>query len=179
MDISRHPAPLRFCVALAGLLVVAMAGGVRADGADADGVACEMRIRGDSIVRLTLVEKTGRSGVRFDKPGETVQLPAGEYRVEQVELKDSYVLDSQPSQRKDWFKVTPAGPNELIVGAPLYPTASARRHGGFIQLSYDTVDGAGRSYSKTIDRTVERPPPPTFTVFKNGEKIGSGSFEYG
>jgi hypothetical protein len=156
-----------------------MAGGVRAAMADTEPVACELRIRGHSIVRLTLVEKTRHSGVRFDRPNETVQLPAGEYRVEQVELEEGYVLDSRPGQHKDWFEVTPAGPNELVLGAPLYPTATARRHGGFIQLEYDTVDGAGRSYSKTSDGTAERPPPPTFTVSKNGEKIGSGSFEYG
>jgi hypothetical protein len=156
-----------------------MAGGVRAAKADTEPVACELRIRGHSIVRLTLVEKTRHSGVRFDRPNETVQLPAGEYRVEQVELEEGYVLDSQPGQRQDWFKVTPAGPNELVVGAPLYPTASARRHGGFVQLDYDTVDGAGRSYRKTLERTDGKPPPPTFTASKNGEEIGSGSFEYG
>ena len=75
--------------------------------------------------------------------------------------------------------MTPARPNELVVGAPLYPTATARRHGGFVQLDYGTVDGAGRGYSKTSDDTAERPPPPTFTVSKNGKEISSGSFEYG
>ena len=174
MDVSRHPTPLRFRAALVVLLVVAapaMAG--------ADGVSCELKIRGHSIVRLTLVEKTRHSGVLFDRPGESVQLPAGEYRVEHVELEDGYVLSLPPGQRQDWFEVTPAGPNELVVGAPLYPTATASRYGGFIQLDYDTVDGAGRSYRKTLDRTVTAPPPPTFTVYKGGEEIGSGSFEYG
>ena len=165
---------LRFCVALVLFLVV-----VAPAKADADGVACELAIHGHSIVRLTLVEKTGRSGAQFDKPGDSVQLPAGQYRVEQVELEDGYVMATRLGRRQDWFEVTPAGPNELVVGAPLYPTATATRHGGFVQLDYDTVDGAGRSYSKTLDRTFGRPPPPTFTVYKDGEEIGSGSFEYG
>ena len=89
------------------------------------------------------------------------------------------MLDSQPGQRQDWFEVTPAGSNELVVGAPLYPTATASRHGGFVRLNYDTVDGVGRGYRKTVDRMAEMPPPPTFTVYKDGEEIGSGSFEYG
>ena len=174
MDVSRHLTPLRFCVALVVLLVVATPAK-----AGADGVACELKIRGHSIVRLMLVEKTRHSGVLFDKPGESVQLPSGEYRVEQVELEDGYALDSQPGQRQDWFEVTSAGPNELVVGAPLYPTATATRHGGFVQLDYDTVDAAGRSYRKTAGRTPGMPPPPTFTVYKDGDEIGSGSFEYG
>jgi hypothetical protein len=174
MDVSRHLTPLRFCAALVVLLVVA----IPAKAGD-DEVSCELKIRGHSIVRLTLIEKTRHSGVLFDKPGESVQLPAGKYRVEQVELEDGYAMAPQPGQRQDWFEVTAAGPNELVVGAPLYPTTTATRHGGFVQLDYDTVDGAGRSYSKPLDYTDGIPPPPTFTVYKDGEEIGSGSFEYG
>ena len=165
---------LERAIALVAILAVA----TPAKAAD-DGVACELKIRGHSIAKLMLIEKTRSSGVRFDRPGESVQLPAGEYRVEQVELEGGYELDSRPGQRQDWFEVTPAGPNELVVGAPLYPTAAATRHGGFVELDYDTVDGAGRSYRKSVGRTVGAPPPPTFSVYKGGEEIGSGSFEYG
>jgi len=171
MDISRHLAPLRFRAAL--VVLVAVATPARAG---ADGGSCELKIRGHSIANLTLVEKTRSSGVQFNMPGESVQLPAGEYRVEQVELEDGHTLDLLSSLRQDWFEVTPAGPNELVVGAPLYPTATVNRHGGFLQLDYDTVDGAGRSYGKTSGRA---PQPPAFTVFKDGQEIGSGSFEYG
>ena len=175
MDMFRHPTVWRFCAALVVLVSI----GTRAV-ADTDEASCELTIQGHSIVRLTLVEKTGKSGAQFEKPGESIQLPAGEYRVELVVLEDGYVLEPQPGQRQDWFEVTPAGPNELVVGAPLYPTATAIRRGGFIQLDYDTVDGAGRSYSKTLDSsTAGMPPLPTFTVYKDGEEIGSGSFEYG
>jgi hypothetical protein len=174
MDVSRYPAPLPAAAAI--LLLVATAVPAMAG---ADEASCELKISGHSIVRLTLVEKTQQTGVRFDRPGDSIQLPAGEYRVEGVELEQDYVLASRPSQRRDWFEVTPAGPNELVVGAPLYPTASARRHGGFLQLDYSTVDGAGRSYSETSDGSTERPRPPMFAVYQNGAEIGSGSFEYG
>ena len=147
--------------------------------AAADGADCELKIQGHSIVRLMLIDKTRHSGVQFDKPGESVQLPAGVYRVETVELEDGYSLSPQLGQRQDWFEVTPAGPNELVVGAPLYPTATVTRHGGFVKLDYDTVDAAGRSYRRTPSRTATEPPPPTFTVYKDGQEIGSGSFEYG
>ena len=108
-----------------------------------------------------------------------LQIPAGVYRLESVELEDGYELRRGVGQRHDWFEVTPTGSNELLVGAPLYPTATATRHGGFVKLDYDTVDAAGRSYRQTASRTLEAPPPPTFTVYKDGQEIGSGSFEYG
>jgi len=145
-----------------------------------EGDSCELKIQGHSIVQLTLIDKARRAGIRLlDSPGKTVKLPAGEYRVEQVELEDGYVLNLTPGQRQDWFKVTPEGPNELVVGAPLYPTVTASRCGGFIQMDYDTVDGAGRSYRKNREIGEQRPPAPTFTVYRDGKEIGSGSFEYG
>jgi hypothetical protein len=148
--------------------------------AGAEGTPCELKIQGHSIVQLTLVEKTRLSGVRFDKPGETVQLPAGEYRVEAVELEGGFSLLNEPGQRREWFQVTPEGPNELVIGAPLYPTATAVRHGGFLQLDFaGVVDSEGRSYIKTADRVRGMPPPPTFAVYKDEEEIGSGTFEYG
>ena len=174
MDISWHPAVWR----LGAALVVLVSFQTRAV-ADADDASCELKIRGHSIVRLMLIEKTQTSGVQFDKPGESVRLPAGEYRLELVELEDGYTVYPGIGQRHDWFEVTPAGRNELVVGAPLYPTATATRHGGFVQLDYDLVDGAGRSYQQTPRVGMEIPPPPTFTVYKGGEEIGSGSFEYG
>ncbi len=171
MDILGFPTVLRFCATL----VVLAAVGAPAQAAD-DAVPCELKIRGHSIVNLMLIEKTRSSGVQFDNPGESVQIRAGTYRIERAVLKDDYEWEFQPGQRQDWFEVTPSGPNELVVGAPLYPTVNATRHGGFVQLDYDTVDGAGRSYRKTGARSGT---PPTFTVYKDGEEIGSGSFEYG
>lgn len=137
---------------------------------------CELKIRGHSIVRLMLIEKSHLAGVRFDRPGETVKLPAGVYRLEQVDLEENCSLRTV---QLEWFNVSPDKPNELVVGAPLNPTVSVKRHGTFLQLDYDLVDGAGRSYRKTRDYSHGVPPPPRFTVSKDGRRIGSGSFEYG
>ncbi len=144
------------------------------------GVAlCELTIRGHSIVRLTLTERANLSQVRFENPGETVRLPAGHYRVERVDLRDGYSMLPRSGRPGDWFEVSREGPNELVVGAPLFPSASVRRYGAFLQLDYDTVDGAGRSYEQQRDPTDPLPPAPRFAVFKDGEQIGSGTFEYG
>ncbi len=140
---------------------------------------CQLKIRGHSIKCFTLIGKNGGAGVRFDTPDETVHLAAGTYRVESVELTGNYTLVPSADDRKAWFEVTPKGPNELVVGAPLYATVSARRHGGFVEMDYDTVDGAGRSYRKSYDTYEDRPPEPTFTVSVDGQQIDLGKFEYG
>lgn len=171
MDIFKYRTLVAFCAVLV-IFLVAEADS-RAESNEAD---CELTIRGDSIRQLTLIGKRG-AGVTFESPGETVKLPPGEYRVEKVTLEGGYELSPLAALRQEWFQVTEKGPNELAVGAPLYPTVTARRHGGFIQMDYDVVDAAGRDYQLAF--TEKRPPAPTFTVYRNGEQIGSGSFEYG
>ena len=171
MDVFKHRMVVAFCTAFAVHLVAETT--ARADSKE---VLCELTIHGDSIRQLTLIEKHG-TGQAFESPGETVKLPAGEYRVEAVAIEGGYELSPLESFRQKWFHVTEKGPNELTVGAPLYPTVTTRRHGGFIQMDYDVVDGEGRSYQREF--TEKMPPAPTFTVFRDGEEIGSGSFEYG
>ncbi len=144
-----------------------------------DAALCELRLRGHSIVELALTERAKLSQFRFENPGETVRLPAGHYRVQHVELQDGYVMIPWHSRLEGWFEVSREGPNELIVGAPLYSTATGNRHGAFLRLDYDVVDGAGRSYLQQTSLVDVQPPPPRFEVFKDGEPIGSGSFEYG
>jgi len=173
MDILNHSSLFR-----CGAAFVVLFAAVNLSGAGENRTLGELRIRGDSIVRLTLVGKQG-TGMTFESPGEMVKLRVGEYRVQHVELKDDYSLDFSEGRRQEWFEVTLEGPNELVVGGPLQPTVTARRHGGFIQMDYDTVDGEGRRYRWDPRTTGTMPPAPTFTIYKGEEKIGSGSFEYG
>jgi hypothetical protein len=44
----------------------------------------------------------------------------------------------------------------------------------YLTLGCQLVDAAGRSYAGP--RTS---PPPTFSVYKDGKALGSGTFEYG
>ncbi len=164
---------LDYCLQVAAILLGCV---VVAPPASADPpVRGELTIRGHSIVTLLLVGKDGGAGIRFENVGETVHLPVGTYRVEAVCLKGDYLFEPTAADRKAWFEVTEEGPNELTVGAPLYPTLTARRHGGFVEMDYGVVDGAGRSYSMESHRG----PEPTFTVSVDGQQVGSGTFEYG
>lgn len=160
---------------LATVGVLLLAAGLPAQAVE-DAALCELQLRGNSIIELTLTERAKLSQFRFENPGETVRLPAGHYRVQHVELQDGYVMIPW---FEEWFDVSREGPNELVVGAPLYSTATGNRYGAFLRLDYDVVDGAGRSYRQQSSLADVPPPPPRFEVFKDGEPIGSGSFEYG
>jgi len=136
---------------------------------------CELTIQGDAILSLRL-EGENHAGRQFNRPGKTLRLPAGRYRVLQVDVEDGYV--SNPRYRGDdgWFELTPERPYELAVGAPLLPTVSARREGRFLSMKYDLLDAAGRKYASP---NVDRRSPPRFVVFKDDQEVGAGAFEYG
>ena len=78
----------------------------------------------------------------------------------------------------EWFVLAPGKPHELVIGAPLSPQVTVKRHGKFLQMDCDLVDAAGRSYS-FLSQDGQRPAPPRFTVYKNDEVLGSDSFAYG
>ena len=65
-----------------------------------------------------------------------------------------------------------------MIGASLLPQVTVRRHGKYLEMNCDVVDAGGRRYVWRGD-TMTRPDPPSFTVYKDDQVLGSGSFEYG
>jgi hypothetical protein len=147
---------------------------------------CELKIEGHSILSLTLLKESGvpgniaegLAGEKHVRPGTSLWLPAGRYRVEGVELEGGYRSSASYRHDDEWFELAPGKPQQLVIGAPLSPQVTVKRHGKFLEMSYDPVDAAGRSYGWSTG-AGQRPAPPRFTVYKNDEVLGSGSFEYG
>ncbi|TVS14756.1 MAG: hypothetical protein EA424_18345 [Planctomycetaceae bacterium] len=74
-----------------------------------------------------------------------------------------------------------SGPFQTVAAeqpqtAPLSPQVRIQRAGRLLTMDFDLVDAQGQRHNPGRDR---RNHPPTFTVFKDGQPIGSGSFEYG
>jgi hypothetical protein len=147
---------------------------------------CELKIEGHSILSLTLLGGTAvpgdgaenLAGQKHVRPGKSLWLPAGRYWVERVELEGDYESSSDYARDDGWFELAPGKPHQLVIGAPLSPRATVTRHGKFLEMSYDLVDAAGRGY-RLSSGAGQRPVPPRFTVYKNDEVLGAGSFEYG
>ena len=109
---------------------------------------------------------------RITRPEETVKLPPGEYRLQQVQLKGGYLWRNMG--RGDWVTVAMDKPATVKVGAPLVPTIKVQREGRLLRLSYELHGIGGETY---IDS--DRGEPPTFAVYKGDKQITSGEFEFG
>jgi hypothetical protein len=135
--------------------------------------ACHLRIEGQAIERLTLVDESNNVTV-LDRPGERVSVPAGKYSVREIRLQGGFLCHAFPKGEEDWIHVAPGQSPVIQAGAPLKPVLDVKRHGRALTLRYNLLDAAGRNYRKT-----ERVNPPQFTVSRNGQTIGSGSFRFG
>lgn len=135
-----------------------------------------LAIQGRAIERLTLVDANDKV-TAIERPQESILLPAGKYRVQQVELQGGFSCHEYFASDDAWLHVAAGRTPVLKVGAPLTPQVNVKRTGRVVTIDYELVDAAGRTYSPGNDN--RRTKPPTFAVFKNGQTIGSGSFEYG
>ncbi len=147
---------------------------------------CELKIEGHSILSLTLIKMSDASGEvsnrlagqRYMRPGASLRLPEGRYRVASVELEGGYESSNRFAGEEQWFELSRDRPYQLVIGAPLSPSAAVTRHGKFLEMDYELVDAAGRKYSVT-NQIAPSPEPPQFTVYQNGRMLGSDSFAYG
>lgn len=131
----------------------------------------ELRLEGQHIELLVLREKDGHLQ-QFNRPGETINLPIGKYRLQDVRLKNGFIYNSRPSTYK-WFTVTQEEPAVYKVGAPLKQVVSIGRQGPILKIDYKLIGVGGETYAST------RSMRPRFTVFKNKTIVGGGEFEFG
>lgn len=137
-------------------------------------------------VRAVRLERR-RAGGRFDPndrktivlPAGKIELPPGEYRVEEAQLEGGirfsppyFIVPSGSTERQEygWFTLTPEKPHVLRVGGPLKPSVTVIREGRVLRMAYEVTDEDGRNfyYYDNPDN------PPRFTVFGDGQVIGSG-----
>ena len=144
-------------------------------GATGEAEQGRLRIEGRGIDRLTLHNEAGQA-TEITRPGESVSLPVGKYRIWEVELTGGFHCYAFATNPGDSFQVAADQVPMLQVGAPLTPQIRVQRAGRLLTLDYDLVDARGRRY---LQRGAGRNDPPKFTVYKEGQAIGSGSFEYG
>lgn len=135
--------------------------------------AYPLRIEGRAIQQLTLANEN-EEVTALSQPGERVSLPAGKYYVREVELTGGFRCYAFGAGADDWVQVAADQTPVLKVGPPLTPQVHVQRAGRILKLDYQLLDAAGRNY---VQRSAS--DPPRFAVFKDGQPLGSGSFEYG
>ena len=141
---------------------------------DQNSAVGELKLEGKHIERLVLSQKDGGTK-KFDKPGETIKLPVGEYRLQEVRLQGGYSCRIMtPISDANWVTIAEDKPAVLKVGAPLKQTVEVRRQGSLLLLNYKLLGAGGEAYTSD-----NRSDPPGFSVYKGDKKIASGKFEYG
>lgn len=133
----------------------------------------QLKLEGEGIQKLVLNRKPGQTET-FDKPGEIINLPVGEYRIQQVDLSGGYTYRAVNLTGQDWIKVAEDKPGVLKIGAPLKQAVEVERRGRVLVLDYKLLGIGGENY-----RGGNREKPPGFTVYKGKQIIDSGQFQYG
>ena len=132
----------------------------------------ELRLEGQFIERLVL---NGQYTVVLDRPGPVVAVPAGSYSLSKVYLAGDKT-NAVFSADLEAIEVHENGTVDLKVGGPLQGSIAVARAGGSLRLDYKLVGVGGREFSRTDGHRGQK---PGFLVSQGGEKITSGSFEYG
>jgi hypothetical protein len=133
----------------------------------------ELKLQGKYINYLVLRRKDGRTE-RFNRPEETIKLPAGEYRLQEVRLEGGYTCRLLSVSGRDWVTVDEDKPAVFKVGAPFKQTVRVQRQGGILVLNYELLGVGGEKYTGG-----DRSKPPTFSVYKRDKEIASDKFEFG
>lgn len=155
-----------FCMGMAAGLCNAQEAGTK------DPPRGVLTLEGKHLDYLELLAKDGHTE-RITRPEAAIELPPGEYRLQQVRLEGGY-SHSRRVSGYDWVTVAADKPATLKVGAPLIPAVKAQREGRILRLSCELLGAGGEAYTST-----DRSKPPTFTVYKGQKKIASGQFEFG
>jgi hypothetical protein len=132
-----------------------------------------LKLEGNHLDYIELFTKDGHTE-RITRPEETVKLPPGEYRLQQVRLKGGYTYYNRGISAYIWTTVAADKPATFKVGAPLVPTIKVQRQGRILRFSYELLGAGGEAYSKG-----DRSNPPTFAIYKGDKQIASGKFEFG
>ena len=182
---------IRILLCLACCWSVVSAHPLRAQEAPPAHTLCDVKLKGDSVKSLTLVKQGNASynammdlsGQTYPSPGESLQVAPGRYRVTQVVLAGGLESSQYFAEEKDWFVVEAGKPCELVLGAPLTPHVTVSRHGKYLEMDYQLLDGAGRNYTQSLSEENPFASPqfsePRFSVYKDGTLLGSEAFQYG
>jgi hypothetical protein len=134
----------------------------------------KLTLEGESITRLILRREEDGQREEFRRPEQVIELPVGEYRVEEVHLEGGYTCYASRELRP---LVATVGADEqatLKIGAPLRHTLQINRQGRCLTMDYALVGAGGEQYSGG-----NRGEAPGFHVYQGDKELASGKFESG
>ena len=150
--------------------------------------------------RLVLLGTGGTESVAFIAPPTTVKIPAGYYRLLSMRMErtdtegDQWSVVSSGSNRTPRYVLREGEKTELVYGEPFRPVVTARSAGNYqsadarLELSVRgrgqehvvNIEHRGNATKIELEQGGMRPKAPTWQAVRpDGERVASGSFEYG
>jgi len=137
----------------------------------------EIRLGGEHIERLVLDCQDG-STKTFERPGKTITLPAGRYKLRELTLESGFHRDPE-SINPGWDDTLPIvvaakRPVILNTGGPLRQIVKVEKDSRYLRMEHNFVGVGGERYF-----SADQSKPPVFTVYRGDKKVASGQFEPG
>jgi hypothetical protein len=164
---------IKLVISFSIILLILVIGTCLCKAQDQCSVVGELKIVGEHVEHLVLLGKDGHSE-RLDKPAETIELPVGQYQLQESHLNGGYVCFMRAGLQDEWITIAENKPAVLKVGAPLKQIIKVKRRGKALVLDYKLLGIGGESYNNN-----DRNKPPRFIIYNGDEEINSGRFEYG
>ena len=164
----------RFVISFAAVLLLLHVGINTSEAQYQSSVFGELKLEGKSIIRLILRREDDNEKEEFRRPEQTIKLPTGEYRVQEVHLDGGYICYASRGPKRHLISVTFDEPETLKIGAPLKQTVKVNRQGRHLVMNYELLGVGGEKYTGGNSGV-----PPTFTVYRGDKEIASDKFEFG
>lgn len=136
----------------------------------------ELELEGDHIARLILCGERDAPTVVIDSPAKLVPIPAGAYDHQQVYLDAGDTSGPFYASSEKPVSVTEGDRTSLKLGGPLNNTVGVTRSGRTLHFEYRLEGIGGEIYD---DYSEDSDEEPELIVYKDGQKVTSGTFEYG
>jgi hypothetical protein len=157
-----------FAVWLLLLPAIAIAAEPANDQPARDPSACELKIVGRHVEKLTLADEEGQL-TEIDQPGPSVFLPPGRYLIKEISLKWDDTGRIYTDKDVNCINLEPGKTRTLSVGEMF--KLSAERMGNRISLDYNLRE------QPTLITKVQS--LPELAIYQGKEKIAAGTLKYG
>jgi hypothetical protein len=134
----------------------------------------KLKLEGESITRLILRREEDGQREEFRRPEQVIELPVGEYRVEEVHLKGGYICYASRGLIRPVVMVGADEQATLKIGAPLRQALEVKRQGRCLNMDYTLLGAGGEEYSSGNTGGM-----PGFRVYQGDKELASGKFESG
>jgi len=144
-----------------------------------------LHIKGHNHVKRVILKESGVKGsslVILDSPASEVQIPDRTYNYQIVFLDGGNPYGVFFSSFTKNLTVNGKEAAIINTGIPLANTVKVNQSGPLLHLDYILSGTGGERYHRLISRNnylANQEAQPEFSIFRDGEKITSGSFRYG